>query len=105
VQYYFVAYPVWTKYGSKHVIPNKDVPIGDVNDIPLNFGSRLQKRNFGPMNRTVKREQQKFKHCYPCAFVGGLMIPSTKPKSIFNFIKMLISTYYTSSQRNMQLCA
>jgi len=45
---------------SKRVIPRKDVPYGDINDVSLNFGvNPPKKRNFWPMNRTFKRERQK----------------------------------------------
>jgi len=37
-QGYYTARPIWTKDGSKRVIPRKDLAFGGLNDIPINFG-------------------------------------------------------------------
>jgi len=37
---------VWTNEGSKRAIPRKDVPFGDLNDVPPNFGSQTPKMKF-----------------------------------------------------------
>jgi len=35
--------PIWTNEGSKRVVPLKEVPFGDLNDVPLNFGGKIPK--------------------------------------------------------------
>jgi len=30
--------PIWTNEGSKRVVPRKEVPFGDMNDVPINSG-------------------------------------------------------------------
>jgi len=42
---------------SECVVPCKDVPLGSLNDVPLNFGG--PNPNFGGVNRTFKPERQK----------------------------------------------
>jgi len=38
------VHPIWTNEGSKRVVPLKEVPIGGLNDVSLNFGGKfLQK--------------------------------------------------------------
>ena len=34
----YTARPIWTKDGSKRIIPRKDLAFGGLNDIPINFG-------------------------------------------------------------------
>ena len=40
-QCYYMADPIRTNRGSKRVIVYKDVPCGDLNDVPVNFGSKI----------------------------------------------------------------
>ena len=38
------VHPIWANEGSKRVVPLKEVPIGGLNDVSLNFGGKfLQK--------------------------------------------------------------
>ena len=32
---------IWTTEGSKRVVPLKEVPLGGLNDVPLNFGGKI----------------------------------------------------------------
>jgi len=32
---------IWTNEGSKRVVPLKEVPFGDLKDVPLNFGGKV----------------------------------------------------------------
>ena len=33
--------PIWTNESSKRVVPLKEVPFGGLNDVSLNFGSKI----------------------------------------------------------------
>ena len=46
---------IWTNEGSKRVVPLKEVPIGGLNDVRLNFGG---------VNRTFKPEREKNSNPY-----------------------------------------
>ena len=49
--------PIWTNEGSKRVVPLKEVPFGNLNNVPLNFGGKIpQKLKFWAVNRTFKPE-------------------------------------------------
>ena len=51
---------IWTKEGSKRVVPRKEVPFRGLNDVPLNFGGKTPKNlNFEGVNKTFKSERQK----------------------------------------------
>jgi len=52
--------PNWTNEGSKGVVPLKEVPFGGLNNVSLNFGSKIpQKLKFWGVNTTFKPEQEK----------------------------------------------
>ena len=36
--------PIWTNEGSKRVVPIKEVPFGNLNDVPLNFGGKIPQK-------------------------------------------------------------
>jgi len=35
---------IWTNEGSNRVVPLKEVPFGDLNDLPLNFGGKIPQK-------------------------------------------------------------
>ena len=56
---------IWTKEGSKRVVPRKEVPFRGLNDVPLNFGGKTPKNlNFEGVNKTFKPERQKISNPY-----------------------------------------
>ena len=36
--------PIWTNESSKRVVPLKEVPFGDLNDVPLNFRGKIPQK-------------------------------------------------------------
>jgi len=38
------VHPIWTNEGSKRVVPLKEVPFGCLNDVPLNFGGKINQK-------------------------------------------------------------
>ena len=36
--------PIWTNESSKRVVPLKEVPFGGLNDVSLNFGSKIPQK-------------------------------------------------------------